>query len=566
MKSPRIFIYAGFIAITTLAYISHHPMGVFESMVWDEGHKAGVLYASIDPDVYASDPFLSEVPTKFATELSFHRFFLQYFETFENYFAFLNVLLLLMTLVLVYEVFLILTENKPLSLFGSLLLSFSTLYFSTGDCFASYVVLGTSSKTISFLIYLAGLALLLKYHHKKWCVYLISLFFSLTIWNHPLTFIGAGAVTILCSYLIYFRGYKKKIFISSIIVLVVIAGYFPLFFQSFGFKNISNNKTLTETEVNIIKEKHIEEFQYVYSPSSVLTTTIQTDFGYIKNYKKLVLIVICLIPFWPFLHKNTKFFILCGALIVLSTFCIRYIDYIIFEKNILKFAQLNRNLKWLYIFCLFAVLSTYPLILERVKGMKSLFKVKLGNTSVFWVTPFYCLLIFFILSGPIKKTYIECYSKDKVKDKIQNMVEAVKIDAPIKTRPYSIVQVNSDIYDLLKFIDKEIDADATFLGPAWIRVMTRHPVIYTEYDGFYYMWAKDTRYFKWREHRAIVDNLSLMDKENLIESLDKMGVEFYLIRKFDVERGRVFKQKDIDLSDWPVAYQNRSYAVIKITS
>jgi len=556
----RIISYLLFLLICAASFWAHYPIGVFESASsWDKGHKAGMIYASIDPEAFKNDPFLSNMRTERQfTEFYFHKFFLIFFSSFESYFSFLNVFLLFSSLILSYELFLHLTHNNSFSILLATLFSFSTIWFSTGDIFAFVTTIGTCGKTMAFDAYLLCLILLFKLKDRWWGLYLSAFLISLMVWIHPITFLGVGLTTIFVAFILFAWENKlinnfRKGALVLIIVAIVSIGYIQRFVETVG----TQKEKLPDQIETVYQQKHFAEYRYTYSPLSVLNYTIQEDFSYIKNYKILFFAALLCLLLWPKLNRHTKFFLLCEGVLVLSTFLIRILDYWMFSDKMLKFVALNRNLKWVYFYSFLALLSTYPFVSNIALGKK----IPYSNGIVFCI---FTITSIFFLHGPIKTTYLDSYAKYKMMEKIQTVAQRFKIDLPVKVRSYSINQVNADIEQLVDYILQNTDGLATFVGPAWLRYKTFRPVLYAEDDRVHYIISKDPRFLEWDKQEQIINSLNINDKTQYLSSLKKMGMNFFVLEKFKVNRDRSFESKSFDLEGLPVVFENRSFALIEV--
>jgi len=558
--TKRILVYIIFIMISVISFWAHYPIGVYDSAVgWDMGQKVNIIYAGMDNSSYSKDPFLSEMPLEqLLIEVKFHRFILKFFSSFESYFSFLNAILLLIGMSLLFELSCRMTKSPTFAILVAILFSFSTLKFSTGDIFAFFPVIGTSGKSIGFVLYLLNLILYFRLKEKPWGIYLLAVLMSCIVWVHPLSFIGPGLSAILAGYLIFsWKGKRtekfKKGVLTGIIILIATCGY------SISFINwvSSSSVVLSDQGWDLFKKGFFDEYQYVFSPYSVFTYTLQSDFDYIRNYNILFGAAVCCLLFWRKLNRFTKFFLLSGGILVLSTFLIRVIDYWLFSEGTLKFVALNRNLKWIYFFSFFSLISTYPELSDFIRSVK----VRYSEKIVFGA---FALAVIFLLYEPIKNTYANSYSKFKVKDKINRISRRVGASLPFTISAYSINQVNADIYQLVSYIVKNIDIQATFIGPTWLRYTTKHPVIFTPEDGPWYLSSKNPKYIAWKKHDTILKALDIKDKENYIKSLREIGANFFVLEKFIGRRDRSFESMAMDLSGLPIVFLNRSFALISV--
>jgi len=556
----RLIVYTIIIITSATAFWAHYPIGIHDSAVgWDSGQKVNLTYAGMNKSSHSNDPFLSEMPLEqLLIEVKFHRVMLKFFTIFETYFSLLNAMLLLIGISLLFELSVKLTKNPVFAVLVAILFSFSTINFSTGEIFAFFPVIGTNGKSIGFVFYLFNLILYFRLKDKPWGIFLLAVLMSCIVWIHPLSFIGPGLSAIVAGFLIFSweaRGTDilKKGLLTGIIVVVAAGGYAFSFVNWAGF----SGAVLSAQEWDLIKQGFFHEYRYVYSPYSVFTHTLPTDFDYIKNYNILFGAAVCSFLFWQKLNRFTKFFLLSGVILVLSTFLIRVIDYWLFAEGTLKFVVLNRNLKWIYFFSFFSLISTYPELSDLIRSAK----VRYSEKVVFGAFAF---AVIFFLYEPLKSTNYNSYSKFKVKEKINRISLRVGAPLPFTTDAYTINQVNADTYQLVSYIVNNVDSQATFIGPTWLRYTTKYPVIYTPEDGPWYLNSKSPKYSVWKKQERILKSLDLNDRKNYIRSLQEIGADFFVLKKFIGRRDRSFESIAMDLSGLPIVFVNRSFAVMLV--
>jgi len=135
-----------------------------------------------------------------------------------------------------------------------------------------------------------------------------------------------------------------------------------------------------------------------------------------------------------------------------------------------------------------------------------------------------------------------------------------------------ILQINKDAEDVSSFM-RTLPNQLTFTGPSWLRYKAGKNISFTKTDSSLYLYSKDIRYLKWEKQNEIYEVLYDGIIKNKITPLEfnagmrSIGAYFFFLEKFRIETGpektQKFKKLNVNLENFPVIFENNSFAIIK---
>ena len=299
---------------------------------------------------------------------------------------------------------------------------------------------------------------------------------------------------------------------------------------------------------------------------------LNADFNYVDNYKTLFYLAIVISMIF-IRNSHVRLFSAIGFTIFCTNLILRKGQYIFDDEDFFIFESLARNDKWIYFFSFLIVMSSYPELLRLSE------KVKIKRASII-VNIIFIIILSVVFRVALSDTVRRSYIPMKILKKTGICSRPNSIDGFIgpslfctNQKYLNVVDINNDTNGA---VDVMIDmpAELTFTGPAWLRYKADRNLKFNMSDGYDFLVVRDRDYFEWKKQYQVWRNVfgTCLPENPVAQCLDdmkKIGSDFFFLEKFqhsfgDVTKLYSFERKEYDLTDVPLVYENRSFAIIDL--
>jgi len=541
-----------FLGMAVIVFAVNYPIGTYDldSDIW---YRGNFLTGLIDQYDFSHDYFMSNKQFyRYYTEIYFHVPMFLLFGDYESYAAFLHPLLFFLQLSILYLLCLKLSNRRPVSFFAALIFTVSSVYFKyNGDAFGIFPVWGATGKTIS-LIYLCFLLILLfSFRAAVKYFLIITALTTVLIWVHPITFIGPGLAVIGASFYLFIssgeiarHGKIKGSIFGMILAVVPLGIYYGLYKANF----LPNLACITDPEYNEAIRQALSE--RMSKPS----------FYYLwLELKELILLPGGLFIFVPaalslaYIRRNKKISLIFMSMMILALSNAAIFCFDRYMGCRFQLEDVRRNIKWVYFYAFLMIVACYPEWLRNIKRAGSRYYAAMFNVC-FIVISMSAFWPHLARSAKHNTLYNKLCTRGILSCKIK---DDTAIDA-----------INRDADDIAHYM-KGMPASYTVAGPLWLRYKAGRNLSYCceeryRHSGITYdLWKKRKKVCK------VLDMLSFDKRKpkEYLRMMKFMGSDVFFLEKFKKVfvhglNQYIFRKRNIDIKDFPVIYENGSFALI----